>query len=350
MSRTVWGRYRLGEVIFAELEARRRELERRQREIARQAKAAEYRKKLDEGIEAASQRLAAWDKVKQKLIASDLLRLIDTETIEERVGSLKLSLSRCSSLKELAAVRSQIKRLEQDWSGLPERARAVNWDYYSELRENIETGLSEAEADLRAMQDDKVVAGWCGARLAELCGRIAGYNRLLLEEGKGRENFDGYLKEIESVAAEVKALSGELEKITDEAYEKEREETARGYVVRGMIDVLKGMGFVINQGPDLLNAEDPASSVVVAGNLPSGKRVEIKVNLNGAVYTDFNGYVADECLKDIATFKQVLGDQFVVDYEVRGEAPNNPDKIKKGAQEKPEGGKGQGSKTVERRG
>lgn len=123
MSRTVWGRYRLGEVIFAELEARRRELERRQREMARQAKAAEYRKKLHEGIEAASQRLAAWVKVKQKLIAGDLLRLIDTETIEERVGSLKLSLSRCSSLKELAAVRSQIKRLEQDWSGLPERAR-----------------------------------------------------------------------------------------------------------------------------------------------------------------------------------------------------------------------------------
>lgn len=202
---------------------------------------------------------------------------------------------------------------------------------------SLEPVLSDLELSIAALGQNIIAKGWCGAKLEELTGKVAAIRPALDLASNALD-----MATIESIAQEMALLNEQGDLLLKEAEDKELREQQRAYVVNGIHNVLRDMGFVLDHGPDLLNPDDPASTVIIAAALPTGKNVAVKVNQNGAIYTDFDGYPDDGCVQDVHRFKDNLMEKFAIDYEIRGEQVHNPDKIKKGARGVPGGANAEG--------
>jgi hypothetical protein len=333
-----------------ELERQAKEKQRQRREQERQARLQEEALKLERRKQELLADFTLIPEIKQQLIDADLLRLVETGELEAKATELRQRVQTAQRLGELADLKKELKSLIIQWRSLKTQAvagglveTAAVSDPGKELAEvnafwermaSVEPLLNDLEFTMSAFQQNPVVKGWCAAKLEEFGGKVVSL-REALNHAAIRLNTQALI----SIAQEIPALSAQGEQLLKEAEDKEWQEQQRAYVVGGIQQVLKDMGFVLDKGPDLLEPGDPASTVVMAASLPTGKNVAVKINQNGAIYTDFDGYSDDGCVQDLQRFKNHLIENFAIDYEIRGEKAHNPDKIKKGAKGVPGGAK-----------
>jgi hypothetical protein len=120
----------------------------------------------------------------------------------------------------------------------------------------------------------------------------------------------------------------------EKAGRKAFDETVRRETVNGLLSTLTGMGFV-TENPVLEDDEQQNSKVRLAGTLPSGKKAVFLINLDGKMEFDFEGYQGRACAKDMEAIESQLAEQFSVKLGPAQVTWKNPDKIAKGALNRP---------------
>jgi hypothetical protein len=238
--------------------------------------------------------------------------------------------------KQISGAARLLGQVETLYSAASQQADRQGNAFWERMA-SLEPVLNDLELSMAALGQNPIVKGWCSAKLEELIAKVA-VIRPALSHAANTLN----IAIMESIAGETALLNEQTSQLLKEAEDKEFQEQQRDYVVNGIHNVLSDMGFVLDHGPDLLNPDDPASTVIIAASLPTGKNVAVKVNQNGAIYTDFDGYADDGCVQDVHRFKDNLMEKFAIDYEIRGEKAHNPDKIKKGARGVPGGANTEG--------
>jgi len=133
-----------------------------------------------------------------------------------------------------------------------------------------------------------------------------------------RENFE---------AAKELAVTGQeqIRKIEQARYQKQQQEDVRREIVRGLRQVLTGMGFIVQ--PPCLGEDDEEGKVVLVGSLPSGRTARFVISLAGQVEYDFDGYSHRECGKDSEKIRSQLeeqcqGETTVIETHWKDEIPN----------------------------
>lgn len=241
--------------------------------------------------------------------AEHLISYGDVEQLEERIKNIKNSFN-------------HIKRDVED--------KLIRWDVEVTSAEEL---INQAEIEIKILKEDEISCGWCSKEIGEFENNLKMNSDELLNVS---EIYD--LKKLDTVKENLKVILGGCVSVRNIAAKKEAHEKERAYVVNGIMGVLSEMGFNISNGPNLIESNNPESTVVVEAGLTSGKNVEVKVNSNGAIYADFNGYTGDECVGDLSNFREKLLNKYSVSYEIRGAEGTNPNKIKKGARGVPGGG------------
>jgi hypothetical protein len=106
--------------------------------------------------------------------------------------------------------------------------------------------------------------------------------------------------------AKAAALKGQThaEQANKERLQRQEQEEVRREVVRGLRQVLTGMGFTV-QPPQMGNDRE-SGKVVLVGVLPAGKRARFVISLDGLVGCDFDGYQGRTCGKDHEKIRSLL--------------------------------------------
>lgn len=228
---------------------------------------------------------------------------------------------------QAGAVDTSLK-LESELRALISLANG-KWANRLNEKEKLLELVAELEVDLNVLKQNPIVNGWKGKEITE----VEQYVNAIRED----VNSDTTTSEDKMYDVKLLEYKKYIELLENQAQEIQLQEEQRSYVIKGVANVLRDMGFVISNGPNLLNPEEPSSTVVMKAALPTGKNVDVKVNLNGNIYTDFDGYSDESCSNDLNNFKSSLEKTFAISYEIRGQESHNPDKIKKGAKGVPGG-------------
>jgi len=135
---------------------------------------------------------------------------------------------------------------------------------------------------------------------------------------------------------QIASLCQQAEQSIQQAGKESFDESVRREVVRGLLQTLTGMGFVI-EGPQLRQDDKGAGVVTLSGRMPSGKMARFEVNLDGRMQFDFDGYEGRACAKDLEKIHTTLQEQFAVKLTGSQITWKNPDRIAKGARDLPAG-------------
>lgn len=131
-------------------------------------------------------------------------------------------------------------------------------------------------------------------------------------------------------------VSKMVQDISKQIEEQSFDETVRRKVVGGLVSTLKQKGFVV-QGP-VLEGQDPRTgSVVLHGQMPSGKKAAFAVNLDGKMEFDFDGYQGRACGQEMEKIEQELNKHYEVKLGPAQVNWKNPDRLTKGAMNAPTG-------------
>jgi hypothetical protein len=109
------------------------------------------------------------------------------------------------------------------------------------------------------------------------------------------------------------------------------DERVRRELVRGLLQALKDMGFVV-----AARLSDQGF-VVLDGRLASGRRARFEVNLDGHMAFDLDGYEGRACADDMQKVEVTLRDRFGVKLGPPQVVWKNPDRLSQSAQEVPAG-------------
>jgi hypothetical protein len=279
----------------------RYELERRRRQRLRRQHNKRQAERLIQACRAELQ--VVREPAVQQLLTKDLKR------IRPQLGRIA-ALAASSPDKALKEARHAHKQLQAAIAGA--EARAGKW---RKEQAEARTRIAEVQARVKAISAEST----SGARALE-----AELEQLTRLEDEGRHR--------EALAA-CQALDEQLEK----AAEAEFDESIRREVVRALLAALQQQGFVV-QGPELKQDKNGAGTVILEGQLPSGRSVRFEVHLDGHMEFDLNGYQDRACAKDVEKIEQVLKESFDVQLGPRQVTWKNPDKISKGARDLPTGG------------
>ena len=112
-----------------------------------------------------------------------------------------------------------------------------------------------------------------------------------------REDFNG---------AKAAALKGQeqVRKSEHARHQAEEQEEVRREIVRGLREVLIGMGFTVE--PPHLGKDSETGKVVLVGILPSGRTARFAISRAGLVNYDFAGYHHRQCAKDMKKIQHQL--------------------------------------------
>ncbi|MCC7422330.1 MAG: hypothetical protein IT428_18790 [Planctomycetaceae bacterium] len=140
---------------------------------------------------------------------------------------------------------------------------------------SIVAAASDAVAGLAA---DPVVVRWSQPALTTLERRVDGLETML--------NAD----QLEAAAREAAAITTEVASLIASSQQAQLDQDRRDYIVRGIAEVMSGLGFQIADGyPRLEYENDEKSAVVIQSERPGGQPLAVSVPLQGEIW-----YVVDD--------------------------------------------------------
>ncbi len=211
-----------------------------------------------------------------------------------------------------------LKKIQRDLSATLAKAQAAA-NKWSRQQAESQEALTLAGQAVAVMTTDT------GKASRDLADKAAGaLSQATVLNGSGR------FKEALSLCREVEGL-------TEKSRQAALDETVRRTVVRGLLQTLQDMGFVV-EGPQLTGDGTDGGTVTLAGRLPSGRRARFQVRLDGQLDFDLDGYEGRTCGKQMAAVTQTLLDRFGVKAGPPQITWKNPDRISKGALNDPAGG------------
>jgi hypothetical protein len=150
-------------------------------------------------------------------------------------------------------------------------------------------------------------------------------------EALGRAAGALAVADLAAADAALDAAEGDLSAVGEAA----QVEAERREAVRRLRDTLREMGFVPAVG---LQIEGERSVVVLEGRMPSGRRAQFRLSLDGDLAFDLDGYEGRACAEDLERVETVLRDRYGVRLGPPQITWKNPDRLAKGARELPGGG------------
>ena len=194
--------------------------------------------------------------------------------VQERLGGLAAGMG-AEPDQDLKA----LKRIQKDLNAVLVKARASanNWN-----RQQMES----QEALARARQAVAVGAKGAGRAAEDLAAKA---NAALIK---------AFALHDRKQYKEVLSLCQEIEDLTEKGRQAALDETVRRTVVRGLLQTLQGMGFVV-EGPQLQGGGPDGGTVTLAGKLPSGRQARFQVRLDGQMDFDLDGYEGRTCGKQM---------------------------------------------------
>jgi len=106
--------------------------------------------------------------------------------------------------------------------------------------------------------------------------------------------------------ARAAALRGQTyaEQASQAHLKRQEQEEVRKEIVRGLRQVLTGMGFTVQ--PPQIGKDRESGKVVLVGMLPTGKKGRFLISLDGLVGFDLDGYEGRTCGKDYEKIRRLL--------------------------------------------
>ena len=111
-------------------------------------------------------------------------------------------------------------------------------------------------------------------------------------------------------------------------------EAERRYIVKALSKSMIEQGFIVGK-PHIVRE---GNRVVLKGEMPSGRLALFRVELDGAMEFDLDGYEGRSCAVDLDRVLQNMEDRFAIHSEPPQHDWKNPDRITKGAKGFPTGG------------
>jgi len=106
--------------------------------------------------------------------------------------------------------------------------------------------------------------------------------------------------------AKAAAMRGQTcsEQASQMRLQRQEQEEVRKEIVRGLRQVLTGMGFTVQ--PPQIGKDRESGKVVLVGMLPTGKKGRFLISLDGLVGFDLDGYEGGTCGKDYEKIRRLL--------------------------------------------
>ena len=204
-----------------------------------------------------------------------------------------------------------------------------------EVRLRIERAVAHAEARARQWSEEQ----------SEAMARARAARAHVQAATSAAEGLGGSAEQAEALAAEAAAHAeaGRIEEArraaeaaSDAARSLVRgavDERIRREVVRGLLQTMKEMGFVVS-GPQINEG-----IVVLDGRLASGRRARFEVHVSGRMDFDLDGYEGRACADDMQKVEEQMRDRFGVKLGPPQVVWKNPDRLSQGARDLPGGGR-----------
>lgn len=189
---------------------------------------------------------------------------------------------------------------------------------WSEQVRKAKTELAVARVEARVI---RAVAGAAGASTMQRADRALAEADVLLSQGK----TDG-------AAEKMKQVNEQLDGCRQAALD----ESVRKAVVSSLLATLRDQGFQV-ENPRLFSGSEPGGHVTLVGQLPSGRRAQFNVYLDGRLGFDLDGYEGRACAKDLDRVEQTLASRFRIQLGPPQITWKNPDKLSHGARDLPGG-------------
>lgn len=309
-----------------------RRLQNRLQELGLAAQRAAGQAQAESALAVLRQRLASIDHARAQRFAPGLL----TE-VERTATEAETALSKNASKKCLHLLQQAHARLDGHLQTIQARL-----DAWSEERDRNQVVLVEAMDRIGALAADPIVSRWMAAEIRELEQEIAGAKR-----GFDAEQF--------AVAGEVgRSVIQKVEEVINRAQERQLQDDRRSYVVRGIVEAMTRLGFVVQNGfPRLEHPADALSATIIQSRRIGGGAVAVSVPQEGDIWYDVadfpmhqqaapNGQVirsCDQAESQIERLHSILEGTFGIQMdELRWEG-KNPQKVSRQADRLPDSAK-----------
>ena len=173
-------------------------------------------------------------------------------------------------------------------------------------REEAEMKLAELEAAIR-ITDGDLIKKWKQKEFSKLLERIEATKKDL---GKG--NY-------KTAMIFLGQMYKELETVKQEACADEKSEYQREHVAGCFLEALRYLGYEAEMRQK--DPDNPRSSVVIQGKMPSGKGIEVTLPLGEVYNIKFSGMEEKKCCSEETALREIMA-QFGI--QSRALEPINP--------------------------
>lgn len=258
-------------------------LDRRLREICADAEAARFSQHLkhEEAVVARlKKRMELLDRAASTSFDAPGLRAVEAALQLAETALQKKKLDEAGRLAQ-----ETITRLEHHQASV-EKTRA-------ERQAKLEEARHAAVGRAQSLGEDVVVARWSAdavRRLIERSEQIGAAAAASLVAGDTNVDLTGAVGDAE---AESAAVVAEADRLVERSHEIESKERRRQYVVNSMVEIMQGMGFVVQEGfPTLEHPTAPNSATMIHARRIGGGALAVSVPQEGDVWYDVSGYPA----------------------------------------------------------
>jgi hypothetical protein len=271
---------------------------------------------------AMQQRLAALDRTRSERF--DPGAVAEVERLLREAGT---ALDRQASAKARHLLDQVGPRLERHLREV--QARSAQWD---EERDQCRAALAEAADRVAGLRADDVVVRWAAGEVQALEKQVSQLQAQAGAFAAARAAADAILKQAEETIAR--------------AQEKQLAEDRRNYIVRGIVQAMNQMGFVVQAGsPAPEDAGNLASATIIQARRIGGGSVAVSVPQQGDVWYDVAGFplrtqtgstgqavsTCDEAEAQIEKVHAVLADSFGIEMSELHWQGKDPIRIRKQA-------------------
>ena len=294
-------------VSQAELERRRQEQIRREQERKRQEEVRVRTEHLCEQVQT----------IVLGIVSSgwgDQVRTEIEEANKEREASLKLLKSNVDTAEEKAQrTLATVETLE----GIAEARKQSLQVELDELKIELNACVSQVK-DFRECTKDNVANGDAA--------------KLLLTLADVREKFK--LTSNDEIESAIKSAREKLQAIKTESEERAVAEQCRKHIIKSLRDSMQELGFLVGS-PRIVR---DAGQVVIEGRMANGRLAQFRVNVEGQMEFDLDGYIGRECSNDLDAVLEQMKEKYGVNCSPPQHNWKNPDRISKGSKDFPDGG------------
>jgi hypothetical protein len=210
---------------------------------------------------------------------------------------------------------------------------------WSGARSACRLSLDEAGDRLAGLEADAVVARWVGRDVAQVRERLK------------RAEALGEADQFPSASAEAAAVAAECGRLAETAQQVQLNEDRRQYVMRGILQVMERMGFVVQSGsPALEHSDYPQSACIIQAKRIAGERLAVSIPQEGDVWYAVEGFpmraessrdggtvaTCDEAQTQIENMHRALEEAFGIQMSELTWEGKDPTRIRKQAERLPD--------------